>query len=456
MRDELRRAAYFGAGAAATWLLLRALTRGDEDPIVHRGVARADGAPAPTLDGESGKKNSSLSTESLKLVRAQLEAVPADALPDFVSHYLRLSKATLLRLAAESMTGGELLEHAEPDRFGFDVFSKLRWSGVEGADNETLGRWLKALVAVTPAASAEAETPMDDDADDASPQNEPGRRVALLERHLKVLREAAAATAERRQASAQVVETDNGFGVMLSQPSSTMQRWMRAAAAADTQGPHLDIGAAYGVASAPVLAAGARVVACDLSSTQLDLIAERASALLRDAPASDAVVLVPEVEQRLECLVGAVPGVLSRLSPPVHHVLASNVLHFLPPRALRLTLQRLYDAMAPGACLYVEADTPYMAGTWPLSWLYAWRRVLGSAFPGYFWFPASLRAWLLPHRLRAVDHYHMLDTRVLLRELRAVGFEIDELFYESLAPEQDAFGLVHDGREIVVAIACRR
>ena len=82
--------------------------------------------------------------------------------------------------------------------------------------------------------------------------------------------------------------------------------------------PVLEVGCAFGVATQPALAAGARVVACDLDQRHLDILWD-------ETPAAD--------RERLECVQGQLPYVdfdADRFGA----ILCSRVLHFLDGSAI--------------------------------------------------------------------------------------------------------------------------
>eukprot|EP00045_Choanoeca_perplexa_P003668 m.32592 g.32592 ORF g.32592 m.32592 type:complete len:442 (+) comp12162_c0_seq4:51-1376(+) len=316
-----------------------------------------------------------------------------------------------------SLSGADILECFEADGHAFTALEKLTWLGLAGPDAQKLHNAVQANAAE----STGAALVEDADADDVA------QAIATVAKHV----------------STEYKKTSSGYGLMLGAPSYLMRSWlaMLAQSLEETETkplPGLEIGAAYGVATLPALQLGHDIVANDRDQSQLSHHWKGFG---------------PEGSKRLTLLHGVVPAATMALADQsISHVLASNVMHFLTPAELRACLQDLHRIMQPGACLFIEADSPYIAGLGPLATVYGWRRWLGDSFPGSFHFNAVLR-WLAPDYFAGVTHYHLLDTNVLLRELKAAGYQPETLDYWSVAQDQDVGNTYHDGREILVAIA---
>jgi hypothetical protein len=77
-----------------------------------------------------------------------------------------------------------------------------------------------------------------------------------------------------REVERGLIPTDNAMGVMTSELSPAAEDFV--AHARDARRPLLEVGAAYGNATLPALAAGATVIANDLSSSELAVLASSA------------------------------------------------------------------------------------------------------------------------------------------------------------------------------------
>lgn len=141
-----------------------------------------------------------------------------------------------------------------------------------------------------------------------------------------------------------MVPTLNGTGFMFEVLDEYAREWIeRAGSCTD---PVLDIGCAYGVATLPALAGGARVVASDMEPKHLDVLASR----------------VPdEVKPRLTCVAGRLPDI-DFAGERFGAILCSRVLHFMSGEDIDAAAARMAAWLKPGGRLYLVADTPY--GIW--------------------------------------------------------------------------------------------
>ncbi len=202
-------------------------------------------------------------------------------------------------------------------------------------------------------------------------------------------------------------------------------------------GPVLELGCAFGAATLPALAAGARVVACDLDQRHLD-------ELLAATPATD--------RARLECIAGKLPYVdfpAARFAA----ILCSRVLHFLDGSAIDTSLHKMYRWLRPGGRLYLVADTPY--GIWrKFAPVFEARLARGDRWPGLM---IGLENWLpYPPRdsnIKGPPFMNLLNPELLARSCREAGFEIVRASY---IDRSDFAGLGRmDGRENAGVLAIR-
>lgn len=199
------------------------------------------------------------------------------------------------------------------------------------------------------------------------------------------------------------------------------------AACRNVRRPVLDIGCAYGVASLPARANGARVIANDLAHEHLHE--------LRGRPH------VHPLQGRFPYL-GFAPGSLDAIH-------ASNVLHFLTGAEVLEGAARLHEWLAPGGCVYIQAGTPYQGPFAPFVPEYTARFARGEQWPGWVESTRSITSY------RRLNQYpasiHLLDDNVLGRVFLGAGFAIERLW---LYRRRDLpASMFLDGRENVGLVA---
>lgn len=212
-----------------------------------------------------------------------------------------------------------------------------------------------------------------------------------------------------------LVPTLNNTGWM----TETLDRYSQAFVdhAATVDGTCLDIGCAYGVATLPALAAGARVLACDLDARHLEILAQRVPA--RDRP-------------RFRSQPGAMPDV-DFPAGSFAAILCARALHFLRARDIERTVRKMHDWCAPGGRIFLVADTPYIGPWWKLAPEYERRKREGCPWPGFVPdFPALLPDGI--DRAGQPSFIHPLDPDILHRVVRQAGFEVIEAAFLDAGP----------------------
>jgi SAM-dependent methyltransferase len=202
-----------------------------------------------------------------------------------------------------------------------------------------------------------------------------------------------------------LVPTLNNTGWMTSGLDAVSTAFVAYAGQCDAK--VLDIGCAYGVATLPALAGGARVLACDMEPRHLEILAARVPATDRD---------------RLRCQPATLPAVSF---PPASFgaILCARTLHFLRGGDIGLTVLRMHDWLLPGGRLYLVADSPYVGPWWQQAPEYERRKAAGCPWPG---FVENYRA-LLPagsDPARHPEFINPLDPDILRRVCSAAGFEV--------------------------------
>ncbi len=171
--------------------------------------------------------------------------------------------------------------------------------------------------------------------------------------------------------------------------------------------PVLDIGCAYGIATLAALAEGARVCACDMEASHLEI--------LRDN--------VPEQDMaRLTTQVGHLPDAHFP-SNSVGAILASRVLHFLDGDDVELAVRKMAVWLVPGGHLFLVVDTPYMP-SWSASVpTYEQLKREGDKWPGFL--PDfSLYASAVADPASYPEFMNPMDPDILARVCEAAGLQV--------------------------------
>ena len=171
----------------------------------------------------------------------------------------------------------------------------------------------------------------------------------------------------------------------------------------------LDIGCAYGVATLPALANGARVLACDMDQRHLEILEQRVPAGQR---------------ARLRCRAGTMPEV-NFPDESFGAILCARALHFLKGDDVETIVGKMYDWLVPGGRLFLVADSPYIGPWYDRAPEYERRKAEGDPWPGLI---EDYRS-LLPATSNPADHpsfLNPLDPDILRRVVTAAGFEVLE------------------------------
>lgn len=177
--------------------------------------------------------------------------------------------------------------------------------------------------------------------------------------------------------------------------------------AGSIQAECLDIGCAYGVATLPALANGARILACDMDPRHLEILARR---------------VPPEHGERYRSRPGTMPDV-DFPAAGFGAILCARALHFLRGRDIETTVRKMHDWLIPGGRIFLVADTPYVGPWWKLAPEYEQRKREGSPWPGF----VQDYAALLPPGSNASEHpsfIHPLDPDILRRVVAEAGLEV--------------------------------
>jgi len=224
------------------------------------------------------------------------------------------------------------------------------------------------------------------------------------------------------------VKTLNSMGFMTNYMDEFSQEFVEFAA--KSEGPVLDIGAAYGNITLPALKLGANVISNDIDSRHLEIIADQARA--------------KGVAERLKLLPGAFPDDLAIKPESLDAAIACRVFHFFNGSQIESGIKTVASWLKPGGKFFLVAETPYVGGVKHFIPLYEERIKEGARWPGYvedFMAIDPVRGKDLPKSM------HLLDETVLTRAFSDAGLIIERAhkFGRPLFPEN----LKLDGRESV-------
>lgn len=166
----------------------------------------------------------------------------------------------------------------------------------------------------------------------------------------------------------------------------------------------LDIGCAYGVATLPALARGARMLACDMEEQHLEILRQRTPAEHRDLLRTQTATL----------------PVVSFPAQSFGAILCSRALHFLQGPDITTSVQLMAQWLKPGGHLYLVADSPY-GGPWASRAAeYERRKAAGDPWPGLV---SAFLELLAPGSdpARHPKFINPLDPDILRREVEAAG-----------------------------------
>lgn len=236
-----------------------------------------------------------------------------------------------------------------------------------------------------------------------------------------------------RQISAPTVRmTDNKHGMMfpLSKYGHAFVDF-----AGQSGGTVLDIGAAFGVCTIPALKAGAKVIANDISESELEYLEEH---------------VAPELKEQLTLLPGRFPEEIDLPNESLDAVDASHVLHFLSGPTLLAGCRKMFDWLKPGGKVFVVCFTPYHKFMEKYIPVYESRVQHGDPWPGFIEdsTPYVLKQNILPKQT------HLMDDQVLSYCFEQAGFEVEEADIFPCPPNLEPREFFHlDGREWVGLIA---
>jgi SAM-dependent methyltransferase len=214
-----------------------------------------------------------------------------------------------------------------------------------------------------------------------------------------------------------------------------MLAFVSAAVANGARSAVLDVGAALGVATLPLLGTGAEVIANDIEPEHLQHITDRA----REEGTG----------HRLKTILGRFPYI-----PEMQDLIAvhcSNVLHFLTGVELTDAFAYTQRALRPGGRLFIQVGSPYVGHLNAFRQTYEQRVKEGIRWPGEI---ENARE-IVPESVRreTPGFLHALSAEILTRGLKEAGFSIcfSDYYTRPGLPEV----CKNDGRENAGVIAAK-
>lgn len=230
-----------------------------------------------------------------------------------------------------------------------------------------------------------------------------------------------------------LIQTKNSMGIMTTELSPIALAFVNDAKV--SQGSYLDIGAAYGVATHRVLDTGAKITACDISKTHLEILYDSSSLSNRHNLTIDH---------------NDFPYNTNYSNNTFNGILISLVLHFLNGPAIEEGLKKCYKWLRPGGKVYISVMTPNLSfynQCWPA---YKQRVLKGEKWPGIF----KKSDFMSNQYLSQIpDMVHLFDDVILAKLVSEAGFKLihNDFFCYNYFPEKHRT----NGKEFLGVIGVR-
>lgn len=195
----------------------------------------------------------------------------------------------------------------------------------------------------------------------------------------------------------------------------------------------VDIGAAYGIATIPIINKQIPVIACDIEQKHLTEIAKR---------------IDPNLKQYLKTKKGQFPDEINFDSNSVGAILLSHILPFLNPDELDIAFQKLSNWVVADGKVFIVCYTPYIGCFKNFLPIYEKRIASGVKWP--CWVENNVLDYLeapenvLSHLPNTMNY---LDIPILTEALEANNFVIEKANYLDPVLNNIPQGIIADGRE---------
>jgi len=227
---------------------------------------------------------------------------------------------------------------------------------------------------------------------------------------------------------ADIVPTHNGYGWTSTIPNQVTVALLEWLSRLEQPAPLvLDIGAGFGVATLPLLEAGARVISLDLEESHLTSIRQEAERR--------------SISKRLTTVVGQFPRSLHFEDLDAIH--CSNVLHFLPGSEIETGAANMFKWLRPGGNVFLQVGTIYAGHIKRLLPIFEERRRAGVIWAGE---THEAKDYVAAEFRDATPRFmNYLDGLPLSQAFAQNGFQIEHGWYYTRTGLPDAFRC--DGRE---------
>ena len=218
-------------------------------------------------------------------------------------------------------------------------------------------------------------------------------------------------TQRREQTSLEdcFVPTLNKMGYMATQLDVVQQKFI-AYAAKSPEGVSLDLGAAFGIATLPLLERQQKIVSCDVDPRHLKAIRQAVS---------------PTLAKNLSLKAGHFPHTARFRKNRFKAILCGMVLHFVPPREMTLWLSHLRRILRPGGKIFITVSSPYQGVLKNFIPFYRERLENGDPLPGYI---ENIQQFV-PHRSDQLPAQNtVFCPNALERLIKDTGFNVLECF----------------------------
>lgn len=200
--------------------------------------------------------------------------------------------------------------------------------------------------------------------------------------------------------------------------------------------PVVDVGAAFGVVSIPLLNEGCSVIAVDMTESHLDQLRESVSA---------------EAQERLTTVTGEFPTGVQLPDGCTKAILCSLILHFLGAEDLVAAIETMYNWLAPGGRVFTLSYTPYHFFLKKGIQRYEQNLKDGDEWPGLIEDCTDY----VEEQGKLPKLVHLVDPDVLKREFLKADFIVDEAHYEAYTDTSKPDYISLDGREQVIVTATK-
>lgn len=235
------------------------------------------------------------------------------------------------------------------------------------------------------------------------------------------------------------VPTNNQMGFMLTKIDPFVQRFVDYAAQ-NHDNWHLDVGAAFGVATIAALEKGAKIIANDIDASHLTVIADVCSKRFKNS---------------LKLFLGDIRKDMDYPTASFGSMLFSRVLHFFTGEEIIKCLKKVSDWLVPGGKIFVVNETPYFGTSKDFLPIYSKRKEAGNQWPSFLTLE-DVKTYFDPKkRLFVRNTVHFFDEDLMQHVAKASGLYLEEmgtLDRQGFFPE-DA---LYDGRESLWAILSKK